>query len=567
MSPAGKRGGPRRARAVRCLLAASAGALLLADAAGALAQIRSINPRLLAPAPSTIRAPAASPAIVSIRPSGCISPGATLYIQARNFSAGEGLAIGGNGAHVDLQIGPDLASVVAVVPPDASLAPGAGYVLGIEKADHSAWLSNLENVTICAATAGASASSPSAPADSSTSAPAAAVPLGGGMSSGGSLLSEPLPPPPAGVPAAAVKEDVTVEPAEVVVVSASMQDAQQIQQQVQALGISIKRRSALGNLGLVVSVFRVPKQLGVANALVQLRHAMPEVRFDANHRYRLQRGPAVGYGPQLVRWPTASQKCTAGMKIGLIDTAIDMQHPALRSKSVIRKVFLPSGVAPAAADHGTAVASLLVGDAGIGLMPGAQLYAAAVFRSRGKDEVDTTAELIARALDWLIGEKVAVINLSFGGERNQLLEAAVMRVERLGVPVFAAAGNGGPDAPPVYPAAQAGVVAVTAVDANLKLYPYANRGDYIAYAAPGVDVWVASPGGKGQYVSGTSYAVPFVTAVFAQTKGARPKAGWNALADALQSHAKDLGAPGRDKVFGWGLIRALGGCGNAARQM
>lgn len=572
MSPARKRGGPRRARAMRRLLAASAGALLLAGAAGALAQIRSISPRLPVPAPSTIRAPvagvapAASPAIVSIRPPGCISPGATLYIQARNFSAGEGLAIGGNGAHVDLQIGPDMASVVAVVPPDASLAPGAGYVLGIEKADHSAWLSNLENVTVCAATAGVSAQAPSTAAESPASSAAPVVPSGGGIPSGGTLLSGALPPPPAEAQqsAAAVKEDVTVEPAEVVVVSANMQDAQQVQQQAQALGISIKRRSALGNLGLVVSVLRVPKELGVANALERLRQAMPKVRFDANHRYRLQLGPEVGYGAKLVGWPAGEQKCTAGMRIGLIDTAIDVQHPSLRSKTVMGRSFLASGVAPASADHGTAVASLLVGDGGIGLMPGAELHAAAVFRSRGKNEVDTTAELIVRALDWLAGEKVAVINLSFGGDRNQLLEAAIMRVEQLRIQVFAAAGNGGPDAPAVYPAAQPGVIAVTAVDANLKVYSHANRGEYIAYAAPGVDVWAASSGGRGRYVSGTSYAVPFVTAVFAESKGARPKAAWAALEKAIQAHARDLGAPGRDSIFGWGLIQSTGGCGNAA---
>jgi hypothetical protein len=292
---------------------------------------------------------------------------------------------------------------------------------------------------------------------------------------------------------------------------------------------------------------------------------MPRVRFDANHRYRLQLGPEISYGPNLIGWHKAEQKCAVGVRIGLIDTAVDLQNPAFKAKAVIARSFLASGVAPAPADHGTAVASLLVGDGGIGLVPGAELHAAAVFRSRGRNEVDTTAELIVRALDWLAGEKVAVINLSFGGDRNQLLEAAIVRVEQLGLRVFAAAGNSGPDAPPVYPAAQPGVIAVTAVDANLKVYSHANRGEYIAYAAPGVDVWAASSGGKGQYVSGTSYAVPFVTAVFAEIKGARPKAGWAALDKAVQSRTKDLGAPGRDSIFGWGLIQATGGCGNAAR--
>ena len=93
---------------------------------------------------------------------------------------------------------------------------------------------------------------------------------------------------------------------------------------------------------------------------------------------------------------------------------------------------------------------------------------------------------------------MTVINLSLGGPRNLLVEAALQRTMQQGIVVVAAAGNGGADAMPVYPAAQPGVIAITAVDANLKPYPRANRGDYIAYAAPGVDVWVATPGGTGE---------------------------------------------------------------------
>ncbi len=559
----------------RYVLAACAGALLL-SLPGAHAQIRSLTPRPVAPAAGATRAPAAgplpaSPIIVSVRPGGCIAPGVRLYVQARNFSASDGLAIVGNGAHVDLQIGPDMMSVVALVPANAALSPGSGYVLGIEKADHSGWLSNVVSLSVCAATA---ATGPVAPAtvdrgggvsapdsDGNALPPVASQP---GLPSGGSLLGEALPPPPGDTQApGTVKEDVTVEPAEVVVVSATMQDALQIQQQVQSLGMGIKRRAALGNLGLVVSVFRVPKELGVANALAQLRRAMPDVRLDANHRYRLQLGSEAAYGAKLVAWP--SQRCAAGARLGLIDTGVDLRHPALASQAVVLKSFLPAGVTPARPDHGTAIASLLVGGEGIGLMPGASLRAAAVFRLRGKDEADTTTELVVRALDWLVGEKVSVINLSFGGDRNQLLETAIARVEQRGVEVLAAAGNGGADAAPVYPAAQPGVVAVTAVDAKLALYPRANRGAYVAYAAPGVDVWAAAPGASGRYVTGTSYAVPFAVAIFAAAKAEQPGASWTVLENQLRSRAKDLGTPGRDDVFGWGLIQALGGCGGDAR--
>jgi Subtilase family len=401
------------------------------------------------------------------------------------------------------------------------------------------------------------------PAPGATETAPAPQPLGVTPGSGGTLIGSPLPQPPqpAQGAAAAIKEDVSVEPGEVVVASASMQDAQQLQQQAQALGLGIKRRAALGNLGLVISVFRVPHGVTVEAALAQLRQAMPSVWSDANHRYALEAGPAI-YGAKLIGWPAADRACPGGARVGMVDTAVDLGHPAFKAGRVTLRSFLPSGIAPARTNHGTAVASLLVGDGGFGLLRGSRLYAAAVFRKRGNDGADTDAELVVRALDWLVGQKIVAVNLSFGGPRNRLVEAAVLRVEQLGVEVLAAAGNGGADAPPVYPAAQAGVIAVTALDTRMQPYPHANHGDYIAFAAPGVDVWAAAPGGGGKYESGTSYAVPFATAVVAAAKAAQPATAPAALEKALAAHAKDLGAPGRDPVYGWGLIRADGDCGH-----
>lgn len=395
---------------------------------------------------------------------------------------------------------------------------------------------------------------------------AGASPASAAPGSGGTLIGSPLPPPPE-VPQAqaqSLEEDATIEPAEVVVVSADMREARQVQQQAQNLGLSIKRRSVLGNLGLVVSVLRVPTGADVASALAQMRQAMPSAWVDANHRYRLQAGPNV-YGPKLVAWPTVPRRCGLGVRLGMIDTPIALAHPAFGSAKISARSFLPSGVAPAPADHGTAIASLLVGGDGYGLMPGARLSAAAVFRRGGARGANTTAELVARGLDWLVGQKVDAVNLSFGGPRNQLLEAAILRVERSGVEVLAAAGNGGGDAPSVYPAAQPGVVAVTAVDAKLRPYARANRGDYIAFAAPGVDIWAAAPGGGGRYRSGTSFALPFATAIFAGAKEAHAGASPKTLASLLEARARDLGAPGRDAVFGWGLLQAAG-CARPARR-
>ncbi len=104
---------------------------------------------------------------------------------------------------------------------------------------------------------------------------------------------------------------------------------------------------------------------------------------------------------------------------------------------------------------------------------------------------------------------------------------------------------------------------MTAVDKDGRLYRRANRGDYVDFAAPGVDLGTAAAtqtrrGSRGQ--SGTSYAAPFVTAAIAvalSREGAQAKT----VEASLQTSARDLGAPGRDREFGWGLVTLAQPCG------
>jgi subtilisin family serine protease len=127
------------------------------------------------------------------------------------------------------------------------------------------------------------------------------------------------------------------------------------------------------------------------------------------------------------------------------------------------------------------------------------------------------------------------------------------------LPVVAAAGNGGPGAAPAYPAAYPSVLAVTAVDQRLRLYRYANRGDYLQLAAPGVDIWTPTAGGSGDYRQGTSFATPYVTAVVVGLLS-RERLPLATLTQRLANNARDLGAPGRDPLYGWGLVQGGGGC-------
>lgn len=373
----------------------------------------------------------------------------------------------------------------------------------------------------------------------------------------GSLLGHSSPPPvpvPPPRPTAPATSDAdpatqTYEPGELLLVSANMADAQSAARQLQRYQLQVKSRQQLDNLGLVISVFRLPPGTDVPALVAQLQTELPDLNLDTNQRYQLLNARRE-YGQMMIGWPEPLGTCAGEFRIGMLDTPVADTHPALRDTDLVRRNFVRGESASAV--HGTAVASLLIGKPGSltpGMLPGSKLFAAEVFRQRGDPAnaiTDTTTDTLLAALDWLASENVQAINLSLGGERNRVFELALAQLLERNIRLVAAAGNQGPEAPPVFPAAQPGVIAVTAVDVAEQVYPDANRGEYIDLAAPGVDVWAADGATAGRYHSGTSFASPFVTAalLLADAKGI----------DLLET-VKDLGSEGRDDQFGWGLVQ------------
>jgi hypothetical protein len=149
----------------------------------------------------------------------------------------------------------------------------------------------------------------------------------------------------------------------------------------------------------------------------------------------------------------------------------------------------------------------------------------------------------------------------------------VAAAQAAGVLVIAAAGNGDINGvgttSPVYPAAVPGVIGVGAVDQSNGLAAWSNYGPVDEdLVAPGVDIWSTLPTALGfmQKASGTSMATPFVSGSAALVWSAHPS--WTAtdVADALENTAQDLGSPGKDASYGYGLVRpdlALDATGSA----
>jgi hypothetical protein len=315
-----------------------------------------------------------------------------------------------------------------------------------------------------------------------------------------------------------------------------------------ALGFEALRSDDLQGLGLSLVKFRIPRSASVAQAMATLRRAIPGAVLDYNHVYDPSGGAvdAASPGIDICRRPAPD------VAIGIVDAGIDRRHPALRDAAIVAANLAGTGAGPPTA-HGTEVASLLVGESVemTGALVGATLYAADVF---GGAPAGGAADAVVRGLAWLAARKVPVINVSLTGPPNRMVEAAVRALARRGHVVAAAAGNDGPAVPVAYPAAYEGAVAVTAVDAGHAVLLDANRGPELAFAALGVSVMLAGPAQDYRRVTGTSFAAPLVAARFALAyRRLDPAAAAHAL-EALRTAALDLGAPGRDPVFGHGFI-------------
>jgi subtilisin family serine protease len=177
------------------------------------------------------------------------------------------------------------------------------------------------------------------------------------------------------------------------------------------------------------------------------------------------------------------------------------------------------------------------------------------FDGTNKD-ADGTTLTILRSIDWAVAEGARVINMSFAGPQDPGIARALAAAKKKGVVLVAAAGNAGPNSPPLYPAADANVIAVTATDAEDRLFDASNRGRHVAIAAPGVEIMAPAPRGGYQISSGTSFAAAHISGVVALLLELKPSLNPDAVRKVLETTAKDLGPAGRDSQFGAGLADA-----------
>lgn len=305
---------------------------------------------------------------------------------------------------------------------------------------------------------------------------------------------------------------------------------------VRGAGFSIISERPLTAFDEILARIRVRRGRSVEQSISELQALAPLASIAPHHLFRPSGDEAAVAAADAS--PVAVE---SSAHVGIIDTGADKSWPALSQSIVQTEGFADGGYT--SRTHGTLVSEIVA-------RSGARLTVADVFGVDSGNRLVAPAAAIASAIDWLVANHVRVINISIEGPDNFVLAHVIKRALAADVAIVAAAGNGGPAAAPAFPAAYPGVIAVTAVDEKGRVYRRANRGDYIVFAARGVRV--ASDYGSSKSVSGTSFASPIVAAAIARRLDGA--AGVSNVIDSLRSEARDLGAPGRDAIYGWGEL-------------
>jgi hypothetical protein len=367
---------------------------------------------------------------------------------------------------------------------------------------------------------------------------------------------------PSGIPPAGERRYL---PNEVVVELAGATTSQQID--------ALARRFRLVNVeavnfqlgGTTLVRFRIPDRRSVTVVIRALETDASVLFAQPNYLYALVEArasaPAAGardgdpaqYMLEKMRVREAHQLARGNkVLVAVIDSGVDAAHPDLGGDVIDTFDAIGTGVAVHA--HGTAIAGGIAARGRLlGVAPAAQILAVRAFSGLGRSENGTTFAIM-KGLDWAVLRGARIINMSFSGPRDPGVTRGIAAAHGKDTILVAAAGNKGASSPPLFPAADRNVIAVTSTDRQDQLPAFANRGPHVAVAAPGVDLIMLAPNDGLQRQSGTSFSAAYVTGTVALMLERKPGLSPDAAREALMKSARQLGT--RPDQAGAGLVDA-----------
>ena len=314
----------------------------------------------------------------------------------------------------------------------------------------------------------------------------------------------------------------------------------------------------LESLGVQCVVYQVPADLPLDRALAELgadprvESAQPNQVFEGLAASHDDPYAAMQYGPRAIHATEAHRWATGkGVRVGVVDTGVDTNHPDLHPRVVATASFVHGGVQSFGYDrHGTAVAGVIaaVADNHIGIFgvaPDAEIVAAkACWQRRSEDlAARCSSWSLAKAVDYAIAGRVRVLNLSLGGPPDALLGRLITGAADRGIVVVAAVLDA---SHPGFPASLDTVMAVVAIgpDGEAPLSQSAPHAGLLA--APGVDVLTTAPHGGYDFRSGSSLAAAHVSGIAALLLQRQPGLTPAAVREILVATARPVGGTGAE---------------------
>ena len=323
-------------------------------------------------------------------------------------------------------------------------------------------------------------------------------------------------------------------------------------------GLALLESQRFSLLNATIGLFRIADGRSMQVVSRELAADASFRLVQRNFRYVLQEqktslseGDPAQYALAKLRLPQAHTLAHgANVTIAVIDSGIDLKHPELAG--AIADSFDALGSKDGPHVHGTGIAGAIVAHGRLmGSAPAARILAIRAF-GVAPNGAESTSFVVLKGLDYAVTHGAQIVNMSFAGPKDGLIERGIAAAAAKGVVMVAAAGNAGPKSPPLYPAANGNVIAVGATDAQDRLFVASNRGSHIAVSAPGVDIFLPAPDEKYQMTSGTSFSAAYVSGLAALMLERNPALKPDDLREILVKTARDLGVPGRDDLFGAG---------------